>query len=82
MTDRQLVLRLASLMKAALGVSGEELSQNGGYLFGFDSIQFITLILALEEEFSISLSDGEVDSIHVADDLFSLLRTKELRAVT
>ena len=45
-------------------------------ILGFDSVQFIMMILALESEFGVHLHEDEVDSIYSMGDVFELLRRK------
>jgi acyl carrier protein len=43
---------------------------------GFDSVNFVMMILALETEFGVELHEDEVDSIYTMGDIFALLRGK------
>ena len=45
-------------------------------ILGFDSVQFIMTILALETAFDIQLHEDEVDSIYSMGDIFRVLRAK------
>lgn len=43
---------------------------------GFDSVNFVQMILALETKFGFELHEDEVDSIFTMGDVFALLRCK------
>jgi len=78
MNDQQLAERLAEMLRDAfnrpnLEYSAETMMRD---ILGFDSVQFVQLILALEEAFSIELHEDEVDSIYSMGDIFAMLRGK------
>jgi acyl carrier protein len=78
MNDQQLAERLADMLRDAfnrpnLEYSAETMMRD---ILGFDSVQFVQLILALEEAFSVELHEDEVDSIYSMGDIFAMLRGK------
>jgi acyl carrier protein len=78
MTDEQVVLRLTEAMREAFQQPKIDYvaDQNLRDFFGFDSVQFVNLILMLEERLGVSFGEAEVDSIYVVGDIFRLLRGK------
>jgi len=43
-------------------------------IFGIDSVQFVTLIMSLEEEFGLLLPEDKVDQLSTVQSLFDLLQ--------
>jgi acyl carrier protein len=78
MTDDQIVQQLVAAMREVFKLPniGYVPEQNLRDFFGFDSVQFVSLILLLEERFGVTFAEPEVDSINVVGDLFRLLRAK------
>jgi len=77
-TDYELVARLVAAMREAFQqpTIAFVADQNLRDFFGFDSVQFVNLILALEEQLGVSFGEAEIDSIYVVGDIFRLLRAK------
>ena len=48
---------------------------------GFDSLAAVEMVMELEDEFSISLSDNEVASLRLVGDVFKLIDQKHAGAV-
>jgi len=77
-TDDDLVQALATAMREAFAQPriAYLAEQNLRDFFGFDSVQFVNLILLLEERLGVSFGEAEIDSIFVVGDIFRLLRGK------
>jgi acyl carrier protein len=45
-------------------------------IFGLDSVQFVQLILMVEEQFGITLDEDEVDRMERIGDLFDVVKKK------
>ncbi len=43
-------------------------------IFGIDSVQFVTLILSLEEQFNVLLPEDQVDQLSTVQSLFNLIK--------
>jgi acyl carrier protein len=78
MTDDELIAKLVEAMREAFQqpAIAYAADQNLRDFFGFDSVQFVNLILALEEQLGVSFGEAEIDSIFVVGDIFRLLRGK------
>jgi acyl carrier protein len=78
MTDAQIIEQLLLAMHEVFKLPNIEFAagQNLRDFFGFDSVQFVSLILLLEERFGVTFAEPDVDSINVVGDLFRLLRGK------
>ncbi len=78
MNDEALAARLAEMLREAFNRPNLQYDPTTMMrdILGFDSVQFVQLILALEEAFSIALHEDEVDSIYSMGDIFALLRSK------
>lgn len=78
MNDAALTLALRGQLRESFNRPG--LDYNPGTMMrdilGFDSVQFIMMILALETAFEIQLHEDEVDSIYSMGDIFRVLRDK------
>jgi acyl carrier protein len=77
-TDAQIVACLLDAMRASFQQPGIEYvaAQHLRDFFGFDSVQFVNLILLLEERLGVGFGEAEIDAIFVVGDLFRLLREK------
>jgi acyl carrier protein len=78
MNNQQLADRLAGMLRHAfnrphLEYRPETMMRD---ILGFDSVQFVQLILAMEDVFGIELHEDEVDSIYSMGDIFTMLRGK------
>ncbi len=78
MNDDELREKLIDAMREAFQqpTIGYVADQNLRDFFGFDSVQFVNLILMLEERLGVSFGEAEIDSIYVVGDIFRLLRAK------
>ena len=78
MTDDKLIAKLVATMREAFQqpAIAYVADQNLRDFFGFDSVQFVNLILALEDQLGVSFGEAEIDSIYVVGDIFRLLRSK------
>jgi acyl carrier protein len=45
-------------------------------IFGLDSVQFVQLVLTIEEQFGITLDEDEVDRMERIGDLFNVVKKK------
>jgi acyl carrier protein len=78
MNDEQIAALLEESLRHAFSRPSLEYSPGTMMrdILGFDSVHFVQMILALEEEFGIELQEDEVDSICSMGDIFTLLRNK------
>lgn len=82
MSDEAIIAELVAAMREVFASPGIAYvaEQDLRDFFGFDSVQFVSLILLLEERFGVTFAEAEIDSIYVVGDLFRLLRARRLPA--
>jgi len=56
--------------------ASDDFSENLSFFWAFDSIADVELILSLEEEFSIKITDSEAQQTHTIDDIIKLVVSK------
>ncbi len=54
----------------------DDFSQNLSFFWDFDSMADVELILSIEEEFGITISDTEAQKTHTIDDIIKLIVSK------
>jgi acyl carrier protein len=76
MNNKELATRLTSMLREAFSRPTLEYRARAQMrdIPGFDSVNFVMMILALEAAFDIQLREDEVDSIFTMGDVFALLR--------
>ena len=71
--------RVKEIIAEQIGVSEEEVQLN--YTFsedlGADSLDLLELILAVEEEFEIEISDEEAEKLNTVKDLVTFLESRK-----
>ena len=60
-----------------LGVSEEEVSQNASFIedLGADSLDIVELVMALEEEYDLEISDEEAEKIRTVGDVVAYIES-------
>ncbi len=78
MTDEQIVAELMSTIRTVFKQPdiAFEPQRELRDIFGLDSVQFVQLILAVEELFGITLDEDEVDRMERIGDLYDVVRRK------
>jgi acyl carrier protein len=76
MTDSQIIAVLVEVMREAFRKPTLEfnLDQRLQDIFGIDSVQFVTLILSLEERFAVLLPEDQIDKLTTVQSLFNLIK--------
>ncbi len=57
-------------------VASDDFSKNIGFFFEFDSMADVEIVCALEQEFSIKISDEEATNFHTIQDIVNLVSRK------
>jgi acyl carrier protein len=67
--------RVIEIIVEQLGVSEEEVTIEASFIedLGADSLDLVELIMALEEEFGIEISDEDVEKIQTVQDVVSYI---------
>jgi acyl carrier protein len=70
-TDR----RVIEIIVEQLGVSEEEVTPEAHFIedLGADSLDLVELIMAMEEEFSLEISDEEAEKIQTVQDVINYI---------
>lgn len=76
MNDNEILATLTDVMREAFRAPTLEYDEEQELrsIFGTDSVQFVTLILTLEEKFSTMFPESEVDQLTTVGSLFELVR--------
>ncbi len=67
--------RVIEIIVEQLGVSEEEVTLEASFIedLGADSLDLVELIMAMEEEFSIEISDEDAEKIQTVQDVVSYI---------
>jgi acyl carrier protein len=71
----QVTERLKEIIAEQLGISEEEIVPNASFVddLGADSLDLVELIMALEEEFDMEISDEEAEKIQTVRDAINYI---------
>jgi acyl carrier protein len=77
LTDAEIITILVEVMREAFLKPDLQFEPNTQLrdIFGIDSVQFVTLILTLEERFAVMLPEDKVDQLTSVQSLFDLIKT-------
>lgn len=72
--------RVKKLISNQFGIELKDIKDSSNLVsdLGLDSLDAIELIMACEEEFSIEISDDEVEKIETFEDIITFLKTKNV----
>ena len=67
--------RVIEIIVEQLGVSEEEVTPEANFIedLGADSLDLVELIMAMEEEFSLEISDEEAEKIQTVQDVINYI---------
>ncbi len=76
MTDPEIVAVMLDVMREAFRKPSLEFRPDDQLrdFFGIDSVQFVTLILTLEERFGVELPEEKIDRLTTSQSLFDLIK--------
>jgi len=68
--------RVKEIIAEQLGLSVEEVANESSYVddLGADSLDVVELVMALEEEFDIEISDDELEKIRTVQDTIDYIK--------
>ena len=71
----QVTQRLREIIAEQLGISEEEIVPEASFVYdlGADSLDLVELIMALEEEFDMEISDEDAEKIQTVQDAISYI---------
>ena len=79
MTDRaQIQEKVINIVVEQLGVKKEEIQENSSFVsdLGADSLALVEIVMAMEEEFNIEISEEETENIEKVIDAVTMLENK------
>ncbi len=67
--------RVREIIAEQLGINEDEIQPNYTFMgdLGADSLDLVELILALEEEFEMEISDSDAEKLHTVKDLITFI---------
>ncbi|MDY7017008.1 MAG: acyl carrier protein [Nitrospirota bacterium] len=70
--------RVKEIIAEQLGLSVEEVANESSYVddLGADSLDVVELVMALEEEFDIEISDDELEKIRTVQDTIDYIKQR------
>ncbi|MEI7638507.1 MAG: acyl carrier protein [Syntrophus sp. (in: bacteria)] len=79
--DMALEAKVIELIMEQLGVTREECVPEASFVddLGADSLDIVELIMEMEENFGIQISDDELDKIRTIQDVIDFLKTKGVK---
>ena len=81
-TEKSVLERVTDVIEEVLKVDASEVSPSSNIRndLGADSIDLMTLVVALEEEFDGKISDEEVTNIKTVEDAVSLIQNEIVKS--
>ena len=77
---QKIIEELLEASESSLEASEVEAGTNLRDDLGLDSLQAVTVVIALEQEFEIEIDDDEIDGLQTVGDLLELLTRKTAAA--
>ncbi len=70
MASPETIERVKSIIVEQLGVAAEDVNENASFIedLGADSLDIVELVMALEEEYDIEISDEDAEKIQTVGD--------------
>ncbi len=77
--NEEIYNKLKSIIVEQLGVKIEEISPGAHFAddLGADSLDIVEMIMAVEEEFSIQVSDDEAEALQKVEDVVKFIETNK-----
>ncbi len=77
MSNSEIAERVKSIIVEQLGVPAEDVTENASFIedLGADSLDIVELVMALEEEYDIEISDEDAEKIQTVGDAVSYITT-------
>ncbi len=73
---QKIILELLEASESSLDASEIEAGTNLRDDLGLDSLQAVTVVMALEQEFEVEVDDEEIDGLQTVGDILQLLARK------
>ena len=69
--------RIKEIISEQLGVSADSITMDTSFTddLGADSLDLVELVMAIEEEFDIEMTDDDIENIKTVSDAVSFLKT-------
>jgi acyl carrier protein len=73
--EKKMERRIIEIIVEQLGVSEEEVTPEASFIedLGADSLDLVELIMAMEEEFSLEISDADAEKIQTVQDVINYI---------
>jgi len=76
--NEQTISRVRALISESLGVSDEEITPSASFIedLGADSLDIVELVMAIEKEFDIEISDDDAERIATVQDAIDYINER------
>jgi acyl carrier protein len=77
--DKELLEKVKKMVAAQLGKSEEEISPESSFIedLGADSLDLVELIMSMEDEFGLEISDEDAESIVTVQDAINFITERK-----
>ncbi len=79
MSDKEILSKVKDMVASQLGKSHEEITPDASFIedLGADSLDLVELIMSMEDEFGLEISDEDAESIITVQDALSFISERK-----
>lgn len=79
MSDKEILSKIKDMIASQLGKSAEEITPEASFIedLGADSLDLVELIMSMEDEFGLEISDEDAESIITVQDVINFISERK-----